>query len=80
MTITAATVAAIAASQPIELPPPDDRRDIRRSLRLTQAGVGAIVGVTGQMVGLWEKGRNEPTGERRMRYAEFLDACIEATR
>ena len=80
MTITAATAAAIAASRPIELPPPDDRRAIRLRVRLTQGRVGAIVGVTGQMVGLWEKGRNEPTGERRIRYAEFLHACIEATR
>ena len=79
MTITGATAAAIAASRPIELPPPDDRRDIRRGVRLTQVRVGAIVGVTGQMVGLWERGRNEPTGERRIRYAELLDACIEAT-
>ena len=80
MTITAATVAAIDASWPAELPPPQERRAIRRSVRLTQARVGAIVGVTGQMVGLWENDRNEPTGERRIRYAELLEACLEATR
>ena len=79
MTITANTVAAIAASRPVDLPPPEERQAIRRGVRLTQVRVGAIVGVTSQMVGLWENGRSEPTGVRRIRYAELLDACIEAT-
>ncbi len=80
MTISGATAEAIAASRAVQLPPPNERRAIRQGVHLTQAQVGAIVGVTGQMVGLWEMGRNEPTGDRRTRYAELIDACVEATR
>jgi DNA-binding transcriptional regulator YiaG len=78
-TVTRATTAAIAAARGPELPHPAARVAIRNSARLTQAQVGQIVGVTGQMVGLWEKGANEPTGERRERYAKFLQACLAAT-
>ncbi len=80
MTVTETTTTAIEASRPVELPPPDACQALRKSVHLTQASVGEVVGVTGQMVGFWESGRNQPTGERRVRYAELLRACVEAGR
>lgn len=77
MGVAEITTTAIETSRPVDLPPPDARRAIRRSVQLSQIRVGEIVGVTGQMVGFWESGRNEPTGERRERYAELLRTCIE---
>lgn len=78
VSIKRATNRTIRTSRPIELPEAEERRAIRRSVRLTQRQVGELVGVTGQMVGFWEVGKNEPTGENRARYAELLEACQEA--
>ncbi len=80
MTVTESTTTAIEESRPVALPPPDACRALRRSVRLTQASVGEVVGVTGQMVGFWESGKNQPTGIRRKKYAELLQTCVEAGR
>ncbi|MGW3264521.1 helix-turn-helix domain-containing protein [Streptomyces sp. NPDC001056] len=54
------------------LPPPKERRHLRRSRSLTQAQLARRLGVARATVRAWESGRKEPAGAEGRAYAEFL--------
>ncbi len=54
------------------LPAPERRKAIRESAGVSQARVGAEVGVSGQAVAWWEQGRSEPRGEHLPAYVALL--------
>jgi len=54
------------------LPPPEERRRIREEAGITQAELGAALGVTGAAIGRWEKGDRHPGRRRAPSYAEAL--------
>ncbi|MGN5376941.1 helix-turn-helix transcriptional regulator [Streptomyces lasalocidi] len=68
-------VDALLASVTIDdgLPPPAERRELRRKARLSQAQVAQAVGVTRETVSAWEAGRWEPTGDARIKYRRLMD-------
>ncbi len=55
------------------LPPPKIRRLLRVAAELTQAEMGAKLGVTSSAVSGWEHG-SAPTGDLRLAYARLLRA------
>ncbi|MFF9899319.1 helix-turn-helix transcriptional regulator [Streptomyces longispororuber] len=55
-----------------ELPAPAERRELRRTARLSQAQVAQAVGVSRETVSAWEAGRWDPTGEARAKYRRLL--------
>lgn len=60
------------------LPPPEQRRELRRTLGIEQQELAAELGVSVQTVWAWETGRSIPAGENRQRYADAL-ASMAAT-
>lgn len=54
-------------------------RDLRRAAGLTQADVGAELGVHSSTVGRWETGSRSPRGDAVFRYAEFLAELSQIT-
>lgn len=62
----------IARHQPIELPPPRQRRAIREARGIPQKALGRAVGVSGVAICRYENGDRDPQGETRRRYAEAL--------
>lgn len=63
-----------SARQEVPLPPPEERRALRESLRLSRTQVAQALGVSPSTVGGWESGR-DPSGEVREKYAYFLDGA-----
>ncbi|GLW58083.1 telomere-associated protein Tap [Kitasatospora phosalacinea] len=55
-----------------ELPPPAERKRLRRAARLTRARVAEQVGVREETVWTWETGRSEPRPPQRGLYARLL--------
>ncbi|MFD7731900.1 telomere-associated protein Tap [Kitasatospora phosalacinea] len=55
-----------------ELPPPGERKRLRRAARLTRARVAEQVGVREETVWTWETGRSEPRSPQRGLYARLL--------
>ncbi len=53
------------------LPPPKIRKLLRQSAAMTQAEMGAKLGVTGSAVSGWETG-SSPIGDLRVAYARVL--------
>lgn len=62
-----------------ELPPPAERRRLRKAAGLSQSELARIVGVSTAAIGHYETGlRNTPKGERLDRYVAALRALREA--
>ncbi|MGW2584520.1 helix-turn-helix domain-containing protein [Streptomyces virginiae] len=60
------------------LPPPPERRELRKATGLTQQELADAVGVTRAAVSHWEKGVRTPRGELLDRYVDALVAMKEA--
>ena len=58
----------------VELPPPSERRALRKALGLTLQEVAELVGCSHVAVVHWEKGQRTPQGGNLTRYRELLDA------
>ena len=56
-----------------ELPTPEECHRIRLAAQVSSEAVGTEVGVTGQTIRLWERGRRRPTGDHLARYIAALD-------
>ncbi len=56
------------------LPTPAERVALRQQLGIRQVDIARELGVSTQTVWAWEQGRSKPTGARRARYVELLDA------
>lgn len=54
-----------------QLPPPEERRSIRRQAGLSQADLAAAIGVSPQAVATWEAG-TRPRGAHLTRYLAVL--------
>jgi DNA-binding transcriptional regulator YiaG len=54
------------------LPPPAERRAIRLAAGVAAARVAAELGVTGQCVRWWERGRSEPSAVNLAAYVAVL--------
>jgi DNA-binding transcriptional regulator YiaG len=59
------------------LPNPDDRVRMRKALGIRQIDLARTIGVSAQTVWAWERGKSEPTGEHRRRYAALLSEIRE---
>jgi DNA-binding transcriptional regulator YiaG len=57
-----------------QLPPPEQRRAIRRAAGLTLAHLADEVGVSVAAVRLWEMGARFPSGDHLKAYVELLAA------
>ena len=62
------------------LPPPEERREIRRRLKLRQADIARLVGVAPITVSAWENGRSEPRGEPLMKLHHGVTAIATSRR
>ncbi|MFE2413464.1 telomere-associated protein Tap [Kitasatospora sp. NPDC059408] len=60
-----------------ELPPPAERKRLRRAAKLTRARVAERVGVREETVWTWETGRSEPRPPQRGDYARLLRGLAE---
>ncbi|MFD8389731.1 sigma factor-like helix-turn-helix DNA-binding protein [Streptomyces sp. NPDC059680] len=58
------------------LPPPPERRRLRRSRSLTRAQVAARVGVSRSTLRAWEAGRRVPRGDEGEAYARLLTTFV----
>ena len=58
----------------VDLPPPAERRALRKALGLTGQEVAGLVGCSHVAVVHWEKGERTPQGDNRTRCRELLDA------
>lgn len=56
--------------------PLENIRRTRKALKLTQAELGALVGVSGVAVGYWESGANTPGGDRLPAIAAALGLTV----
>ncbi|MFF5401544.1 sigma factor-like helix-turn-helix DNA-binding protein [Streptomyces misionensis] len=61
------------------LPPPKERRRLRRSRTMTHAQLAARLGVARATVRAWESGRRDPTGAEGRAYAELLASFARPT-
>ncbi|WP_079174910.1 helix-turn-helix domain-containing protein [Streptomyces malaysiense] len=61
------------------LPPPKERRRLRRSCSLTRAQLAGRLGVARATVRAWESGRRVPAGAEGRAYTEFLGAFTPPT-
>lgn len=66
-------IALAARKRQQSLPAPQERRRLREACGLSQAEVGAVIGVTRSTVSRWETGRREPRPNLAHRYADVLD-------
>ena len=64
----------------VDLPPPAERRALRKALGLTVQEVAGLVGCSHVAVVHWEKGQRTPQGDNRTRYRELLDALEKRKR
>ncbi|MBK3580445.1 helix-turn-helix transcriptional regulator, partial [Streptomyces sp. MBT65] len=71
-----ANIDALLEEEP-QLPLPAERARLREAAGITQARVGAALGVTEQSVKNWENGRSEPKGARLSAYKRLLDGWAE---
>lgn len=62
-----------------DLPPPSERRALRKAAGLTTAELGAAVGVSKQAITSWENGTRTPRGMSLERYVDALRALREET-
>jgi DNA-binding transcriptional regulator YiaG len=62
------------------LPRPDEARSIREAAGVSQARLGAELGVHELTVHRWETGIHSPRGETRLAYSRLLRELDEATR
>ena len=67
-------VLAAGAERRLVLPEPERRKAIRVAAGVTQREVASLIGVTKVTIHRYESGDREPRGERRVRYAEALEA------
>ncbi|MGW3910569.1 helix-turn-helix transcriptional regulator [Streptomyces sp. NPDC005070] len=61
-----------------ELPDPEQRRNIRETVGLSQQDIADIVGVSRQAITAWEAGDRYPRKEQLARYVEALTALKAA--
>ncbi|MFD0353637.1 helix-turn-helix transcriptional regulator [Streptomyces sp. NPDC127110] len=54
------------------LPPPEERKRVRKAYGITQADVADSVGVHRITVSAWERGTYDPTGDARARYMRLF--------
>lgn len=57
-----------------QLPPPDERRAIRKSAGATLAEMAAELGVSEMVMSRWERGINKPPRAKALTYRRLLDA------
>jgi DNA-binding transcriptional regulator YiaG len=55
-----------------ELPPPDERRRLRKAAKMTQQALADLFGVRRESVRAWESGVSEPRSPKREAYARLL--------
>lgn len=74
MSATDALLERVAARR--ALPPPEMRRALRKSARLTfvEIGEAMVPPVSRQLVGLWESGDRVPRPDHLTQYAALLEA------
>ena len=63
-----------------ELPPPAERRRLRRKTGVSTLDIARALGVTPQAVGAWERGERTPSRELLPRYLEILRIVREGGR
>lgn len=63
-----------------ELPPPAERRRLRRRAGVSTIDIARALDVTPQAVGAWERGQRTPSRELLPRYLEVLAVLREASR
>ena len=68
-------IATTAAAR--QLPPPSERRRIRKQARVSQEELAAGVGVQRPTVTRWESGTREPRGRLAERYSSALRRLAE---
>lgn len=61
-----------------ELPPPDDRRQLREACDIPVSVLAESIGVTPAAVRQWERGERTPRGEILRRYLEALRVLRES--
>jgi len=54
-------------------------QEYRRTLNLTQAQFGQRLGVSGPMIGMWERGERTPSGTTLMKIAAEFDVVVKIT-
>ena len=64
----------------VDLPPPAERRALRKALGLTLQEVAGLVGCSHVAVVHWERGERTPQGANRTRYRELLEALEKRRR
>lgn len=57
---------------PESLPAPRIRARLRKAFGVTQSELAEALGISRQTVIAWEKGSQEPAGEKREQYAQLL--------
>jgi transcriptional regulator with XRE-family HTH domain len=62
-----------------DLPPAEERKRLRRSLRMSQRELADIIGCHQVTVSEWERGLKEPSETYLVRYLEALNAMAKAT-
>ncbi|MFI0964655.1 helix-turn-helix transcriptional regulator [Streptomyces sp. NPDC021080] len=62
----------------VDLPSPDERRELREKAGLSQQELADVVGATRQAVGHWEAGNRTPRGKLLDRYVEAIRVLREA--
>ncbi|MGK5501431.1 helix-turn-helix transcriptional regulator, partial [Streptomyces sp. URMC 125] len=71
-----AAVDALLA-RPNELPPPAERKRLRRAAGVSQGELADVFGVRRETVLGWESGRSEPRPPKREAYARLLEGWAE---
>ncbi|MEJ8654902.1 helix-turn-helix domain-containing protein [Streptomyces sp. MS1.AVA.3] len=59
-------------AQAAELPPPEERKRVRKAYGLTQDGMAEALGVHRITVSAWERGAYDPTGDTRTQYLRLF--------
>ncbi|WP_079049421.1 helix-turn-helix transcriptional regulator [Streptomyces torulosus] len=62
----------------LDLPPPDERRELREKAGLSQQELADVIGATRQAVSHWEAGLRTPRGVLLDRYVEAIRTLREA--
>ncbi|MEV3846881.1 helix-turn-helix transcriptional regulator [Streptomyces microflavus] len=80
MTATVAEKVRSRLQVRLDLPCPEQRRELRESAGLSQQELADIVGVTRQAVSHWESGIRTPRGPVLNRYIDAIRALRESIR